>query len=93
MKQQRELEGSDLLPLKKKKVFMFGYAGSLLLLGLSLAAQLGTTLQLQCLGPSLQQPLLQQSTGSWAGGLEQVRHAGSAVSAPGLESIGSTAWA
>ena len=72
-------------PLKKKKKSLF-----LAVLGLHCCLDFlqlqrsGTTLQLWGLGPSLQQPLLQQSMGSWAGGLEQVQHAGSAVSAPGL---------
>lgn len=50
MKQQRDLEGSALLPLKKK-LFIFGYAGSLLLLGLSLAAAIGDHSPVAVLGP------------------------------------------
>ena len=48
--QQRDLEGSALLPLKKKKI-IFGYAGSSLQLGLSLAAAIGDHSPAAVLGP------------------------------------------
>ena len=47
--QQRDLEGSALLPLKKK--IIFGYAGSSLQLGLSLAAAIGDHSPAAVLGP------------------------------------------
>ena len=52
----------------KRKKFVFGSAGFSFLRGLSLVVVRGATLQLWCLGFSLQRHLLSQSMGSGPGG-------------------------